>query len=123
MKARIEKKLSKRLVEIAPTIFEEAWIDKEEPSELAWKQGSRVSHIWSIGGEVDCWDECSEWDTLWRAFAISDWWCWAGDFPAFPHDHELAGYPDTTGFKPTTQNLLKLASQCEARINKSKARR
>lgn len=27
MKARIEKKLSKRLVEIAPTIFRGAWLD------------------------------------------------------------------------------------------------
>ncbi|WGK60560.1 hypothetical protein QAO71_10690 [Halopseudomonas sp. SMJS2] len=115
MKARIEKKLSKRLVEIAPTIFEHAWIDKEEPSALAWEQGSRVSHIWSVGGEVDYWGEGSEWNTLWSAFAIGDWWCWAGDFPVFPHGHELAGYPDTTGFKPTTQNLLKLAAQCEAR--------
>ncbi|MCY1438073.1 hypothetical protein D9M71_542570 [compost metagenome] len=38
MKARIEKKLSKRLPEIAPSQFHGAWIDKDEPSELAYEQ-------------------------------------------------------------------------------------
>ncbi|MDY7565346.1 hypothetical protein QN400_24375 [Pseudomonas sp. RTC3] len=46
MKARIEKKLSKRLVEIAPSIFAGVWIDKDEPSELAYKQRTRVSHVY-----------------------------------------------------------------------------
>jgi len=117
MKARIEKKLSKRLVEIAPSLFPGAWLDKDEPSELACEQRTCVSHIWSIGGGIDYWGEGTDSFTLWDAWAggRQHGWCWAGDFPVFPHGHELAGYPDTTGFKPTTQNLLKLASQCEAR--------
>lgn len=118
MKARIEKKLSKRLVEIAPSLFRGAWVDLEEPSELAWKQGSQVSHVWSIGGGVDYWGEGTDWYTLWAAWADGGRfsWCWAGDFPAHPAGHEHEGYPDTTGFKPTTQNLLRLAAECEARI-------
>lgn len=117
MKARIEKKLSKRLVEIAPTIFEHAWLDKDEPSKLACEQRSCVSHVWSIGGEVDYWGEGTDWYTLWDSWTGCrdySWW-WHGGFPAFPHGHEFEGWPDTTGFKPTTQNLLKLAAQCEAR--------
>lgn len=113
MKARIEKKLSKRLLEIVPSLFRGAWIDSEEPSELAWKQGSRVSHVWSIGGEVDYWGEGSDWYSLWSVWASSDCWCWHGGFPAYPAGHKHGGYPDTTGFKPTTQNLLKLAAEAE----------
>nr|WP_176441330.1 hypothetical protein [Pseudomonas aeruginosa]MCV4168539.1 hypothetical protein [Pseudomonas aeruginosa]HCK4895377.1 hypothetical protein [Pseudomonas aeruginosa]HCL4222383.1 hypothetical protein [Pseudomonas aeruginosa] len=43
MKARIEKKLSKRLVELYPASYSAAWRD-EEPSELAYEQGTRVRH-------------------------------------------------------------------------------
>jgi hypothetical protein len=49
MKARIEKKLSKRLVEIAPSLFPDAWRD-EEFSELAHDQRTSVSHVLS-----SCW--------------------------------------------------------------------
>lgn len=81
MKARIDKKLSKRLVEITG-LFKDAWID-EEPSELADSQGTSVSHIWSVGGGVDYWGE----------------------------GHRFEGYPNIDGFKATTQNLLRLATE------------
>ncbi len=56
MKARIEKKLSKRLVELYPALYCSAWRD-EEPSALAYEQGSRVRHVLSVGGGVDYWGE------------------------------------------------------------------
>lgn len=46
----------------------------------------------------------------------ADWkfnWCWQGPFEAFSDGHQFEGYPDTSGFKPTTKNLLKLSVECE----------
>jgi len=60
MKARIQKKLCKRLLEIAPSHYEDAWLDKGEPSDLAYEQSTRVSHIWSVGGGVDSFGEGCE---------------------------------------------------------------
>lgn len=112
MKARIEKKLSKRLVEIAPSIFRSAWVDKYEPSELAYEQRTRVSHVWCVGGGTDYWGEGQDAYTVWE-----DWksnWSRHGPLESFPEGHEFGCYPDTAGFKPTTMNLLKLAAECEA---------
>lgn len=116
MKARIEKKLSKRLVELAPTLFSSAWVDSYEPSALADKQGTRVNDIWSVGGELDYWGEGMDVYTVWAAWTGCGplAWCWHGDFDSYPFGHELAGYPDTGNFRPTTCNLLKLAAQAEA---------
>lgn len=115
MKARIEKKLSKRLIEIAPSLFPGAWLDSEDLSELAYSQGTRVSHVWHVGGEPDYWGEGSDWGPLWSAFSRTDCWPWVGDFPVFPPGHRHAGCPDTRGFKPTTPNLLRLAAEVERR--------
>lgn len=117
MKARIEKKLSKRLVEIAPSIFKGVWVDSYEPSELAEKQGTRVSNIWCVGGGVDYWGEGQDAYTAWAAWTgHGEWaWYWHGPFDPYPQGHEFEAYPNTEGFKPTTRNLLKLAAQCEAK--------
>lgn len=111
MKARIQKKLCKRLLEIAPSHYDDAWLDKGEPSDLAYEQSTRVSHIWSVGGGVDSFGEGCEVYTVW-----DDWkqnWCWHGPFEAYPEGHKLEGYPNTDGFRVTTVNLLKLAAECE----------
>jgi hypothetical protein len=113
MKARIEKKLSKRLALTAPSLFRGVWVDKDEPSDLAYEQRSRVSHVWSVGGGTDYWGEGQDAYTLW-----ADWktnWPWHGDFEEYPHEHPLAHYPNTQQFKSTTRNLLRLAAECEAR--------
>jgi hypothetical protein len=52
MKARIEKKLSKRLVQLHPAMYRKAWRDDEQ-SELAYEQGSSVRHCLSVGGGTD----------------------------------------------------------------------
>lgn len=111
MKARIEKKLSKRLVQIAPSLFPGAWIDKDEPSVLAYEQGSRVSHILSVGGGVDYWGEGCDAYTVWAAWQMN--WMWHGPWGSFPAGHQYEFYPNTDGFKPTTRNLLKLSAQCQ----------
>jgi hypothetical protein len=107
MKARIEKKLSKRLVEIAPTMFQGAWIDIEVSS-LAEDQGTRVSHILSVGGGTDYWGEGCDAYTAWQWLNMN--WEWIGPFKPYPEGHESEGYPDIDGYKPTSRNLLKLAA-------------
>ena len=116
MKARIEKKLSKRLIEIAPSIFCGVWIDKDEPSDLAYEQRSRVSHVWSVGGGTDYWGEGQDAYTVWQDWKMN--WFLHGDFESFPHGHQFEGYPDTGSFKPTTSNLLRLAQECEIEFQK-----
>lgn len=113
MKARIEKKLSKRLVQIAPKLFRDSWVD-DERSDLAWKQGSSVSHVRMVGGGVNYWGEAEDAYTVWS--------CWRGcyrwvcDFKMHPAGHEFEGMPDIAGFRPTTKNLLRLAAGQEAKL-------
>ncbi|EKT4528324.1 hypothetical protein [Pseudomonas asiatica] len=104
MKARVEKKLSKRLKEIAPSQFDEMWLDWLEPSELAYSQNTRVRHVWSVGGG-------NEIRTVWEEWKNN--WCWQGPFEAYPAGHKLEGFPNIDGFRATTINLLKLAAECE----------
>ena len=106
MKARIEKKLSKKIALLAPDEFEDAWVDKG-PSELAYEQKSRVKNLLRMGGGTDYWGEGEEDYSAWGWFRQG--WFWRGDFKAYPEGHEFQGYPNTEGFKPTTINLLKLA--------------
>lgn len=132
MKPRIEKKLSKRLLQISPSLFEDAWIDNEwehwtkhyahndetlTPRQIRENLQQRVSvnHVPSVGGGVDYWGEGQDAYTLWEAWTgYSHWaWEWHGNFPDYPEDHEFHGYPDTSSFRPTTRNLLKLAAQCQ----------
>ncbi|MCY1207152.1 hypothetical protein D3C76_788170 [compost metagenome] len=108
MKARILKKLSKRLAQIAPGIFGDAWIDGSEPCDLAYAQGTSVSGVISVGGGVDYWGEGE------APYTARDWWlvnwCWYGDFESYPDGHQFEGYPDTKGFRSTTINLFRLAA-------------
>lgn len=117
MKARIEKKLSKRLVQLHPAVYRRAWIDKGEPSELAYSQRSRVSHALSVGGGTDYWGDSQDAYTVWADWQMN--WCWHGPFEEYPHGHNLARYPNTEGFRPTTRNLLKLAADCELASKKT----
>lgn len=116
MKVRIEKKLSKRLVTEAPSLFLDAWIDPDTMDE-AWKQGTRVAGCYCVGGGVDYWGEGQDAYTAWAAWTGHSYWAWYwhGDFEPYPDGHELEGYPDTGTFKPTTRNLLKLARELEAK--------
>ena len=110
MKARIEKKLSKRLTHLHPSVYGRAWVD-DERSELAYEQKTQISHCLSVGGGTDYWGEGQDAYTAWADWKMN--WEWHGPFEAFPNDHEFEGYPDTGSFRPTTRNLLKLAADCE----------
>lgn len=112
MKARIEKKLSRKLVSIAPTVFKDAWLDNGEPSELAYKQGTRVTNLMSVGGGTDYFGDGMDAYTTWAWWLMN--WEWYGDFQPYPEGHQFENYPDVSGFRRTTRNLLALAVQAEA---------
>ena len=111
MKARIEKKLSKKLVQLAPSVFKGAWVDSSEPSDLAYKQRTSVSHVWSVGGGTDDFGDGMDAYTAWALWMSN--WMWHGDFQSHPAGHQHHGYPDVSGFRVTTRNLLKLAVRAE----------
>lgn len=107
MKARIEKKLSKRLVQLMPKKFQRAWIDHQVMAS-SWDQGVRVSHCYSVGGEYCSYlGDCADTFTVWEWWTMN--WFWIGPFELYPAGHELEHYPNTEGFRPTTRNLLRLA--------------
>ncbi|MGA5718170.1 hypothetical protein ACPCWF_05995 [Pseudomonas atacamensis] len=110
MKARIEKKLSKRLVQLHPALYRKAWRD-DEHSELAYEQRTRVRHCLSVGGGTDYWGDGMDAYTVWADWKMN--WPWHGPFNAYPEGHQFECYPDTSNFRPTTRNLLKLAVNCE----------
>ena len=113
MKARIEKKVCKRLVEVAPKLFKGAWQEAhEEPTELAYKQRSCVSGLYFVGGGVDYWGEGQDAYTALEFMELN--FHWIGHFPEYPDGHEFAHYPNVGSFKPTVRNLIKLARECGA---------
>lgn len=116
MKPRIEKKLSKRLLQLAPSLFNDSWVDRER-MESAWDYGVCVSHCYCVGGALDYWGEGQDAYTLWAAWTGCGVWAWEwhGLFESYPDGHEHHGYPGTKGFKPTTRNLLQMAAEYEAR--------
>lgn len=126
MNPRIEKKVSKRLVQIAPKLFKGAWIDREvewwpkywkhdlncdltalEKKRNKLRENCRVNCVPSVGGGVDYWGEGEDYYTCFRWLCNN--WAWVGEFPSFPLGHESYPYPDTGKFKPTARNLIKLA--------------
>lgn len=125
MKPRIEKKLSKKLALQCPKLLKGAWIDADfelwqkyyphqfdgkltsKQKRLNLQQRVRVNNIYSIGGGLDYWGEGEDYCSCWEWLLNN--WRWIGNFPSHPHGNEFFGYPDTSGFKPTTRNLLQLA--------------
>jgi hypothetical protein len=119
MKARIEKKLSKRIVELYPAVYRKAWRD-DERSELAYEQRTSVRHVLSMGGGVDYWGEGMDAYTVWREWRSN--WMWHGPFEPYPEGHRHECFPNTEGFRPTTLNLLKLAARCQAAAERERER-
>lgn len=117
MNARIEKKLSKRLALDCPNLFHGAWVDGLA-SELAEEQSSRITNCYHLGGGTDYWGEGQDAYSVWQYW--SNQWFWIGDFPSYPAGHEFEHYPDTSGFRPTTKNLIDLAYECEIRAENAK---
>lgn len=121
MKARIEKKLSKRLTEIAPLLCKGWWVD-DEISELAYQQGTSINHVRSVGGEFDSFlGEASDHYTAWGWWRGA--WHWCDVFEPYPEGHKHECYPNTEGFQPTTRNLLRLAVEANAKAAAALAKR
>lgn len=111
MNPRIEKKLSKRLAQLHPSLYGSAWVDHDH-SEYAYEESSSVRHCLSVGGEYCSYaGDCNDSFTVWADWQMN--WPFHGDFKQYPPDHELSYYPNTEGFRPTTRNLLRLAVECE----------
>ncbi len=103
MKARVIKKLSKRVKEILPKEFACSWVDVEVMEE-AWEQGSRVSHCVMVGGELDYWGEGTDYFSAISAFA--DTLVWRLDLPQHPEGHEFEGLPDAAKMKRLTGQYM-----------------
>lgn len=119
MNPRIEKKLSKRLYEIAPDILgsmrpEGPWIatDSDGHYVSGFNSDMYKGDIAVIGGEPDYWGEATDICTYWYFWATGWYWL-VGWLPVYPLGHEHAGLPDTSGVKETTQNLLRWAKELQ----------
>ncbi len=107
MKARIIKKLSKKLKRQLPEMFKDSWVDKEVMDD-SYDQGSRVSHCLMIGGELDYWGEGTEYCNCLLHFKDSV--VWILELPVYPEGHEFEDHPNTDKLKRFTgKYLLELA--------------
>lgn len=108
MNARIEKKLSKHLVELLPKVYKYAW-KEYGVNEQAYSEGNRVKNCFCVGGGVDYWGEGEDAYTVWDDFKSN--YMFIGNFPVRDINGFEFEWPDTSGFKETTPNLIKLARE------------
>lgn len=118
MKARIIKKLSKKLSDILPKKIADSWVDKHEVMEIAYEQGTRVSNCLMMGGELDYWGEGTD------AYTVHEWFVdrivWMLDLPLYPEGHDFENYPDHSSLKRLTgQYLLELARTIKAKTEQN----
>ncbi|MFW0776139.1 MAG: hypothetical protein ACN2B6_00265 [Rickettsiales bacterium] len=107
MNPRIEKKLSKRLAQLLPKTFSDAWQLRNEPSEYAADCNSNITGCMCVGGGFNYWGERQDVYTVWDKWRSS--YMWYADFDEYPCGHMFYGFPDTGNFKPTAINLIALA--------------
>ena len=105
--ARILKKMSKRLKQVAPKLFKDSWVDSDI-CEQSWKEGNRIRNIESIGGGLDEWGEGTDYQTLFDFMKTE--FIWLGDFDSYPEGHEWEGLPKLpSGYKLTTIKMIQIA--------------
>jgi len=95
MKERIIKKLSKRIIEILPGDYQDAWVCCDRG--------------WCIGGELDYWGEGTDDYTVLEDFKWNASYEWSGIFGFYPAWHQLAGYPIHDHKRKTGQRLIEVA--------------
>ncbi len=105
MNARIEKRLSKKIFELLPNIYKNIWVD-DGPTDKSYKERNKVSNCLCIGDEC-YWGEGQDVRTIWEDFKLN--YPFIGGFPIHVKDEFNYGWPDTSGFKETTINLIRLA--------------
>lgn len=108
MKARIEKKLCKKIANILPyQFYGKAWTDGEI-TELALSQGSRVSSILYVGGGVACWGEGEDEYTVLEDFkGHYDWH--KPIYNPYPEGHKYEGMPKPRKKRLTGKYLIECA--------------
>ena len=107
MKARIQKKLSKKIAAIVPKMYKDSWVD-DEISELSWSQGVRVSHIVSVGGELDCWGEGQDYCSVLEDFSKHYDWN-RPIYNPYPDGHKWQGMPMRDSNRKTGKYLIECA--------------
>ena len=90
---RQNKKLSKKLKEVSPELFRDAWMCEE-------------TNTWCMGGGVDYWGEGQDEYTCLEFLKLN--YEWLGDFDTYPEGHKWECLPDISDFKPTFRSLLRL---------------
>ncbi|MFU1599180.1 hypothetical protein ACM257_17515 [Alteromonas macleodii] len=106
MNPRIEKKVSKRLFEVAPSQFHDVWQDNECPTDYADLKGSSITGCLMIGGGLSYWGEGEDAHSLHTWFMQSWMFC-----NRFTLDWDGENWPDTGKFKPTAKNIIALARE------------
>ena len=95
MKARIIKKLSKKINAILPKYYSDSWLDKYSPVMTeAYEQGSRVKNCLRIGGDCDEWGEATDDHNVYENF-IMHVEPFAYPYPVYPDGHRWEGLPIT----------------------------
>ncbi len=114
MKARIVKKLSKRIKELLPKQYEESWVDEEIMCE-AWVDKNTINNSLRIGGELDYWGEGTDDYSILEHFKsfIYDWGFWG----LYPEGHRFENLPlgDPKRRKLTGKYIIELAKQMNER--------
>lgn len=108
MKSRIIKKLSKKIAEILPEMYKDAWIEKDIHEE-SYSQGNSVSGVLCIGGGLDYWGEGEDVYTVLEDFANHHDWH-KPIYDPYPEGHKWEGMPRPRKMRqPTGQHLIKCA--------------
>ena len=107
MKARIIKKLSKKLSLILPKEYKASWVDNSVMEE-SWEQGSMVSNCTMIGGGLDYWGEGTDhytvlYDFRWHFLQ------WQGLWGVYGEYEEFEDMPKPAPYRLTGQKLIELA--------------
>lgn len=108
MKARIIKKLSKKLRLMLPKEYKDSWVEREVIEE-SWEQGSMVSNCQMVGGGLDYWGEGEDHYTVLYDFKyhLLEWqglWGFYDD-----ENDDYYGMPKGAPYRLTGQKLIMLA--------------
>ena len=107
MKARIIKKLSKKLAALLLKEYDRAWVNADV-MEQSWEQGSRVSGCFNIGGECDYWGEGTDHYTVLYDFK-HNFLQWQGLWGVYGEGERFEDMPKPAPYRLTGQKLIMLA--------------
>jgi len=98
MNPRIEKKLSKRLIQILPEMYRDAWKCDE-------------THVMCVGGGTDYWGEGQDAYTVLEDFTgiNQGGYCWFGLWGFYPDGHRFERYPVPDKKKQTGKRIIEIA--------------